>query len=69
MNKAISHYQGMRENKPVIVFFGNHNETFKNVATAGQSLDVPEHFIFDAIKKGYEIKTASGTCFVDWLEE
>lgn len=62
-------YSGARERKAVIVFFEKHNETFKNLESASLSLDIAVHILFDAIKKGYRVKTASGLCFVDWLEE
>lgn len=65
----MSWYDKSKVEKPIIVIFNNHNEVFESVSIASLSLDVPETLIFNAIRKGNKLLSASGTCFADWLED
>lgn len=55
--------------KAVLVIFNDHNETFKTLHQAAESLDIADHLLFDAINKGHRVNTAAGPVFADWLEE
>lgn len=65
----MSWYEKSKEEKAIIVIFKDHNEVFKSVSIASLSLDIPETLIFNAIRKGNKLLSASGTCFADWLED
>lgn len=62
-------YEQLRQRTPIIAFFKNKNETFPSMTVCAASLELPEATIYQAIIHGYKVKTISGDCFFDYLEE